>query len=73
MLSMYFPRYLPLSQFSQAIFTLAAIPVLEAGSVPARDLPRVGTPLVDVVVEIVLVALRRGETEYYFCSDSRLD
>ena len=60
MLSMYFPRYLPLSQFSQAIFTLAAIPVLEAGSVPAGDLVRVGTPLVDVVVEPVVGTLSGG-------------
>ena len=62
MLSLYFPRCLPpLSQFSYAIFTMAAIPVLEAGSVPAGDLPRVGAPLVDVVVEPVVGALRTGE------------
>ena len=54
-----FPTYLS-SPLSQAIFTTAAIPVLEAGSVPAGDLRRVGTPLVNVVVEIVVVTLSRG-------------
>ena len=39
---------------------MAAIPVLEAGSVPAGDLPRVGAPLVDVVVEPVVGTLSEG-------------
>ena len=62
-----FPKISPLSWWT--IFTLAAILVLQAGSVSTGDLPRIRTPLVDFVVEKIVSTLRRGWILLLFSPD----